>query len=73
MDAPEEWHVIAWSSFRLPEKVACTAAELEAVAGATAFVKAYLQGYQQAGHAITHWRPTNYAKSPTLKLYVNLS
>ena len=68
-DEEKEWICIAWHAFKLPNKVFCTAAGLEALAAGVHFVVAYLRNANEAQKCLQTLRPQDFSKSNELVLH----
>ena len=64
------WTMIAWHSFRLPTKVSCTAAELEAMA-ATVISPTVDAAYQSGCHTASVWDKKAQVNIPRLMSFMN--
>ena len=64
-----KWTCVAWHAFKLPQKVSCTAAELEALAAGVHFVAAYLQSSHEAQRCLQSCQPWDFSKSKDFLLY----
>ena len=71
-DVDDKWTLAAWHAFRLPAKMSCTAAELEAMAAGVHFIAADVQGYEVSRRCLQTWQPWDFSKSIELMLYESM-